>query len=72
MEYCKRCLYPANARPTIIMDEEGVCSGCRYHESRQRIDWAQRESMLKRMLEEYKEIARKAGNPYDCIIPVGG
>lgn len=74
MRYCKRCCYPENARPTIIFDEEGVCSGCRYHESREAadIDWEERERMLARILEEAQEDARKKGNIYDCIIPVSG
>ena len=24
MRYCKRCLYPENAKPTIIFDDDGV------------------------------------------------
>lgn len=72
MEYCARCLYPENAKPTIIFDDDGVCSGCRYHESRQRIDWTERERMLQHILEEHKRKARESGNPYDCIIPVSG
>lgn len=72
MEYCARCLYPANAKPTIIFDEQGVCSGCRYHESRERINWDERQKMLREMLEMFKRKAREAGNPYDCIIPVSG
>ena len=72
MEYCARCVYPANARPAIIFDEEGICSGCRYHESRQRIDWHGREQVLREMLEMYKRTAREQGLPYDCIIPVSG
>jgi len=72
MQYCARCVYPANAKPTIIFDDEGVCSGCRYHESRQQINWEEREKMLRKFLETYKLKAREEGNPYDCIIPVGG
>ena len=72
MEYCKRCLYPENAKPTIIFDDDGVCSGCRYHESRQNINWDEREQLLRSFLEEYKEKARETGAPYDCIIPVSG
>ncbi|MFC1884992.1 N-acetyl sugar amidotransferase [Thermodesulfobacteriota bacterium] len=72
MEYCARCVYPENAKPTIIFDDEGVCSGCRYHESREKIDWGEREKMLRVILEEYKAKAREAGNSYDCIIPVSG
>jgi len=72
MEYCARCLYPANAKPTIIFDDQGVCSGCRYHESRERLDWRHREKLLREILTEYACRAREAGNPYDCIIPVSG
>jgi N-acetyl sugar amidotransferase len=72
MEYCARCLYPANSKPTIIFDEEGVCSGCRYHESRERANWAERERLLRGILEMHKAKAKEAGQPYDCIIPVSG
>ena len=72
MRYCARCLYPENAKPTIIFDDEGVCSGCRYHESRQKIDWDHREKLLREMLAEYKAKARERKQPYDCIIPVSG
>ncbi len=72
MEYCVRCTYPANAKPAILLDDEGVCSGCRYHESRSKIDWVEREKLLREFLEMYKRKAREAGNPYDCIIPVSG
>lgn len=72
MRYCARCVYPENARPTIIFDDEGVCSGCRLHESRPKIDWEDRKELLKNILEEYREKARANGSPYDCIIPVSG
>jgi N-acetyl sugar amidotransferase len=72
MEYCKRCTYPANAKPTIIFDEQGVCSGCRYHESRQKIDWDERQGLFQDIVDEYKAIAKSRGNVYDCIIPVSG
>lgn len=72
MEYCKRCLYPANAKPAILIDDDGVCSGCRYHESRGRIDWDQREGLLREFLETEKRKARERGQGYDCIIPVSG
>ena len=67
-------MYPANAKPTIIMDDEGVCSGCRYHESRGELEisWDEREEMLGRILDEAKKMARERGNSHDCIIPVSG
>ena len=72
MEYCKRCVYPANARPGIVFDEYGVCSGCRLVESRPVIDWSSREKKLREILAEYKARQRAKGNPYDCIVPVSG
>lgn len=72
MEYCARCMYPANAKPTIIIDDEGICSGCRYHESRQGLNWTERGQWFGDLLEQYKARARAEGNPYDCIIPVSG
>ncbi len=72
MQYCTRCLYPANTKPVIIFDDKGVCSGCRYVEQRAKINWTDREKLLKPILEHYKEIAKKNGSIYDCIIPVSG
>lgn len=72
MDYCKRCVYPTNARPGIVLDAEGVCSGCRLIESRPSIDWDGREKMLIEILDEHKAKQRAKGNPYDCIVPVSG
>ncbi|MBI3529697.1 MAG: N-acetyl sugar amidotransferase [Betaproteobacteria bacterium] len=74
MKYCARCLYPENAKPTIIFDEEGVCSGCRYHESRQKLEvnWDERLKMLEKILDEARQMARTRGNSHDCIVPVSG
>ena len=74
MRYCARCLYPENARPTIIFDEDGVCSGCRYHESRLKLEvnWGERQQMLGDILEDARKLARKRGNSHDCIVPVSG
>jgi len=72
MEYCKRCCYPANAKPDIIFDDQGVCSGCRVIESRVEIDWNERERWLRDLLEKYKALARENHRVYDCIIPVSG
>lgn len=74
MRYCARCLYPENAKPTIILDEEGVCSGCRYHESRQKleIDWDERRRIFERLLGEACDVAHKRGLSHECIVPVSG
>jgi N-acetyl sugar amidotransferase len=76
MHYCKRCVYPANARPGIVFDDEGICSGCRTFEHKtifqDQIDWPGRYQKLKELLTEYAARQRAKNNPYDCIIPVSG
>jgi N-acetyl sugar amidotransferase len=74
MRYCARCCYPENTKPSIIFDDEGVCSGCRTFENRpqQNVDWKARQKKLQEILNEYKEKAKQLGSPYDCILPVGG
>ena len=69
MNYCKRCLYPENHPLNIVLDEEGVCSGCRVHEEKDILNWDLREEKLRSILTGYKN---KSGNNYDCIIPVSG
>ncbi len=65
-------MYPANARPGIVFDDDGVCSGCRLIESRPAINWSEREKVLVDLLEEHRRRQRERGVPYDCIIPVSG
>jgi len=76
MDYCKRCVYPANAKPGIVFDEQGVCSGCRSFEAKTihlgRIDWKERERRLRDLLDEYRARQREKGSPFDCIVPVSG
>lgn len=69
MTYCTRCLYPKNHPLNIVFDEQGVCSGCRVHEEKDRLDWASRGDILRGVLNAYKNTS---GRNYDCIIPVSG
>lgn len=76
MKFCKSCLYPENAKPTIFIDEEGICSGCRFHQNKSStespIDWDQRERLLDEIILDMKARAKKSGSPHDCLIPVSG
>lgn len=75
MEYCLRCCYPANTRPHLLIDDNGICASCRAFENRAIKNedyWNAKKMELKNILEQYKEKARKNGSPYDCIIPVSG
>lgn len=56
-------------KPDLYIDEEGICSGCRYYGNRKAIDWESRESELKTILEEYRSVD---GSNYDCIVPSSG
>jgi len=69
IHYCTKCVYPSSSAVPLAFDEHGVCSGCRVHMQRDKIDWTERE---KQMLEIVKMYRSKNGNNYDCIIPVSG
>lgn len=72
--HCARCLYPINAKPTIILDEHGICSGCRYHESRSHTDvkWSERKSIFEGILEDAVRAVDEGRSRYHCIVPVSG
>ena len=74
MRFCKKCFYPENTKPTIIFDDNGVCSGCNYNDSRKDddVDWIEREQAFQEILNEAKDIAKERGNSHDCIVPVSG
>ena len=69
MNYCKRCVYPENHPLNLVLDDEGICSGCRVHEEKDTLDWKERGEALRQIVATYKN---KSGNNYDCIIPVSG
>ena len=70
MNYCKRCLYPANHPYGIVFDAAGVCSGCRVHEEKDALDWDARFAILKRIAKVNSR--RSEGRGFDCIVPVTG
>lgn len=69
MKYCQRCVVPENYAIPLTFDEDGICSACRVHEEKEKINWKDRGKKLKELLEKYK---KKDGSNYDCIIPVSG
>jgi len=69
MQVCQRCLYTEHHPLHLTFDEEGICSGCRVHEEKDRLDWQDRKNKLRKILEQYR---CRSGNNYDCIIPVSG
>ena len=66
---CKRCLYDSNHPLGLMIDDEGICSGCRIHEEKDSIDWDERWNKLVELVKPYKS---KDSRNYDCIVPVTG
>ena len=69
IRFCRRCLYGTSHPLGLTLDEEGICSGCRVHEEKDRLDWAERWRKLEAIVEPYRS---RAGETYDCIVPVTG
>lgn len=68
LQYCTRCIMPCT-QEGIAFDEMGICTACQSSEQKMHINWAQRREQLTGILEEAKQ---KAGDNYDCIIPISG
>lgn len=82
VKFCKRCVM-SNQRPasavefkhninskkvTLNIDSEGICDACRTAETKDRIDWKQREEELLKLLDQY----RSKDGSYDCVVPGSG
>lgn len=52
-----------------MLDEEGICSGCRIHEEKDTMDWQARWLALEALVKPYRS---NNGINYDCIVPVSG
>ena len=69
LRFCKKCLYSSDHPLGIIINEEGICSGCVVHEEKNTLDWTLRWEKLKKLTNRYKS---KTKQNYDCVIPVTG
>lgn len=66
---CSRCLYSTRHALGLTIDDQGICSGCRIHEEKDRLDWNERWAMLERIVAPYRS---RDGKTHDCIVPVTG
>lgn len=69
IKFCKRCLYATSHPLGLALDDESICSGCRIHEEKDKLDWIKRWEKLESLVKPYRN---KDGKNYDCIIPVTG
>ena len=67
MRFCRRCVLP-DTRPNLAVGSDGVCSACKTHETKDSIDWVERE----RLFAEVAARAKAGVSGYDCVIPVSG
>jgi N-acetyl sugar amidotransferase len=68
-KFCRRCLYTTAHPLGLTLDNEGVCSGCRIHEEKDRLDWQARWHRLESLVAPYRS---HGVSNYDCIVPVTG
>jgi len=68
LRYCVRCCVP-ETQEGVKFDQMGICQACQSSEQKIHIDWIEREARLSAILSEAKS---KAGNNYDCIVPISG
>lgn len=68
LRYCIRCCIP-ETQEGVKFDEMGICQACQSSEQKIHINWVEREKQLRKILDEAKA---KAGNNYDCIVPISG
>lgn len=69
IQSCGRCLYTTGHPLGLTIDQEGICSGCRVHEEKDRLDFDARWAMLVDLVKPYRA---NSGTTYDCIVPVTG
>lgn len=68
MKYCKTCLQP-NTRPNTYFTNDGICPACEYFKKLQFVDWEERFSILKNLIDT---APRRDFQDHDCIIGVSG
>ncbi len=67
IRFCVRCVI-SSMRPRITFDAEGVCSACRFAETKASTDWKARE----RELQALCDLHRKGNGDFDVIVPCSG
>ncbi len=69
LQFCRRCLYATDHPLGLVLDGDGICSGCRVHEEKDALDWRSRWIALESLVKPYRS---RDGRHYDCIVPVTG
>src|SRR3989344_817005 len=68
VKFCAKCVV-SNQRPHLVLDENGVCSACRYAwRKHNEVDWARREEELKALCDKF----RSSDGGFDVLVPSSG
>lgn len=67
IRFCTRCTI-SSMRPRITFDAEGVCSACRFAETKEATDWVARENELKLLCDQH----RSHDGSFDVVVPCSG
>jgi N-acetyl sugar amidotransferase len=59
----------SDTKPGVVLDELGRCNGCRTSEIKKKINWEERWSQLRQIVEDVKSQNKVF---YDCVVPVSG
>lgn len=68
IQYCIRCCIPST-QEGVKFDEMEICQACQSSEQKIHINWVEKEKELRKIFDDAKA---KAGNNYDCIVPISG
>lgn len=67
--YCKKCVYHNYHPFNLFIGEDGICSGCKVHNEKDKLDWKSREEKLFKIIKPYSESKRGIHN---CVVPISG
>lgn len=74
MRECVRCLYREDHPFGLVLDAEGICSGCRTHEEKADLDEGvgleRLEADIRRAAAQHPQ--RTGAGGYDCVVPIRG
>lgn len=57
------------SRPGMKLDEDGICTACRWHEKKSDIDWTERRDQFQKIANWAKDTTK---GPWDCVLGVSG
>lgn len=67
MNYCKKCIMP-DTRPDQYLSKDGICNACKSHEIMEKINWEERSTNLKKIINNLDLDKKK----WDCVVPGSG